>query len=310
MSILLNKFNHVLETSKVATFVTAGVCYGTGDIIAQRIELKQQKVNIGTDHRQHIQRVDVAAGEQEATVNVTVNDQRRRPAESLQLHGEVAGLGRSVRGIEHDELAVSLLLRQRAQQAKLTDLLGKVVFMAANHWAVHGTTGAELRRTQRALASVAGALLLERLLGRARNLAHALHLVGAGTALGQLPMDNACHDILARRDAEDLVRQLGGAGGAIVEGCDLDLHLYVPQPAASATAAWRKPAGYGASGWRSFLMASRTRTKPFFAPGTAPLRNTRPLSESTNATSRLSVVIRSWPRWPAIFLFLKVLPGS
>ncbi len=80
---------------------------------------------------------------------------------------------------------------------------------------MHHAAGAELRRAQAALTRVAGALLAIRLLGGARHLAHALGLVRAGAALGQLPVHHARHDVGARRGGENLVRQVGAAGGAV-----------------------------------------------------------------------------------------------
>ena len=50
--------------------------------------------------------------------------------------------------------------------------------------------------------------------------------------------------------------------------------------------------------------------QPPLEPGTAPSTRIRPRSTSVCTTRRLSVVMRSTPIWPGIFLFLKVLPGS
>jgi len=59
-----------------------------------------------------------------------------------------------------------------------------------------------------------------------------------------------------------------------------------------------------------FFTASRTAIQPPLEPGTAPSTRIRPRSTSVWTTRRLSVVMRSTPMWPGIFLFLKVLPGS
>ena len=78
-------------------------------------------------------------------------------------------------------------------------------------------------------------------------------------------------------------------------------------PAASAR---RNLPGFGASFGSDFFTASRTVIQPPLAPGTAPSTRMRPRSTSVCTTLRLSVVTRSTPMWPGIFLFLKVLPGS
>ncbi len=100
------------------------------------------------------------------------------------------------------------------------------------------------------------------------------------------------------------------AGGRPVERGDFDLHrsarlgpqaLLANRPAPPDTA--HPPAA------RASPRRAPAHSRPSH-PGTAPLIISSPLSASTAATSRFSVVTRSTPRWPAIFLFLKVLPGS
>src|SRR5262249_243297 len=83
-------------------------------------------------------------------------------------------------------------------------------------------------------------------------------------------------------------------------------------PAAGASAAFasRKAPGRGASFGRLRLTASRIWIQPPFTPGTAPSTRISPFSTSVRTTRRFWVVTRSTPIWPAIFLFLKVLPGS
>src|SRR6185437_6170977 len=85
-------------------------------------------------------------------------------------------------------------------------------------------TAAKLRRAQRALARLAGALLLEGLLGRAGDVRDALGLVRTGAALGELPVDDARQNVGARRQAEDAVGELDGADFLGFEIMDLDLH--------------------------------------------------------------------------------------
>src|SRR6185503_15085240 len=88
--------------------------------------------------------------------------------------------------------------------------------------------------------------------------------------------------------------------------------LAAPSAAAplSALSTSRNLPGFGRSFGGAFFTASRTVIQPPLAPGTAPSIRIRPRSTSTCAIFRFSVVMRSWPMWPGIFLFLKVLPGS
>ena len=78
--------------------------------------------------------------------------------------------------------------------------------MVPHHGTMHPATRTELRRTQRALTSVARALLLVRLLGRAGNLTHTLGRMRAGASLGQLPMHHPRHDIGPGRLTENRIR--------------------------------------------------------------------------------------------------------
>ena len=76
----------------------------------------------------------------------------------------------------------------------------------------------------------------------------------------------------------------------------------------------RRPCGRRRASGRpcgaAIFTASRIFTNVPSVPGTAPFTRIRPRSTSTRQTVRLRVVTVSWPRWPAIFLPLKVLPGS
>ena len=78
----------------------------------------------------------------------------------------------------------------------------------------------------------------------------------------------------------------------------------------TAPACCRNAAGNGSPSGILRLTASLTSTYPPLLPGTAPFSINSPRSVSADITSRLCMVTRAAPRWPAIFLFLKVLPGS
>src|SRR5262249_6211262 len=145
-----------------------------------------------------------------------------------------------------------------------------------------------------------------------------LHLVGAGATPGELPHDAALDEILARLQPEDRVGQADRTFLLAIESRDLEFHGHAPcasdgaapASAASTPAGMRNLPGCGASFGNAFLTASRTVIQPPLAPGTAPSTRMRPRSTSVCTTLRLSVVTRSTPNWPGIFLFLKVRPGS
>src|SRR5882672_5815036 len=92
-----------------------------------------------------------------------------------------------------------------------TNLLRQREGMRAHHGAERTAAAAELRHPGRAVTRTAGALLLVHLLAGAPDIGAALRLVGAGLALGELPVDAALDDILARLQTEDLIRQLNRA---------------------------------------------------------------------------------------------------
>ena len=77
-----------------------------------------------------------------------------------------------------------------------------------------------------------------------------------------------------------------------------------PHPAGGTCRASARPSAASSSPRRARVI------QPPLAPGTAPSTRMRPRSTSVCTTLRLSVVTRSTPIWPGIFLFLKVLPGS
>src|SRR5438045_5729964 len=193
--------------------------------------------------------------------------------------------------------------------------------MAAHDRAKDHRTAAELRRAQAALAGAAGALLAIGLFGRAADVADAFCLVGAGAALGKLPIYDTRQDVAADRQAEDRFGQLDIADFLIVEIADGELHAAGPS-APSAAGSWdasgggasppspRNAAGNGKPSWALRFAASLISTQPPLLPGTAPMIIRTPRSGSAEKIRRLCVVTRAAPRWPAIFLFLKVLPGS
>src|SRR6185437_3368863 len=122
-----------------------------------------------------------------------------------------------------------LLGGQRGLETELAHLLLEAEAVIAHHGAEDHRTAAELRRTQRTLASTAGALLRPGLLGRAGDFADLLGLVRAGPALGELPVDDAREDIAPHhRQPEDFVGEIDIAGLFVLEAGDFQLHLRPP----------------------------------------------------------------------------------
>src|SRR5471032_331208 len=97
-------------------------------------------------------------------------------------------------------------------QRQRANLLRQRECVAAHHRTERAAAAAELRHAGRAVTRTAGALLLVHLLAGAPDIGAPLRLVGAGLALGELPVDAALDDVLARLETENGVRQLHRAG--------------------------------------------------------------------------------------------------
>src|SRR5580700_12099950 len=105
------------------------------------------------------------------------------------------------------------------------NLLRKREGVAAHHRPERAAAADKLRRAPGTVTGAAGALLLVHLLAGARVLVARLHLVGAGAALGELPVHAARQDVAADLvDPEDGVGELDLAGLAAGEGDDVQLH--------------------------------------------------------------------------------------
>src|SRR5712671_3591054 len=220
---------------------------------------------------------------------------------------------------DNNDAAVFGLGGQRVLEGKDAHLFGQVDRMAAHHRAKRTPAAAEQIGALGAMAGAAGALLLVHLLAGSPDLGAPLHLVGAGAALGELPDDAALDEVLARLQPEDRIRQVDRALLFAVKSRDLEFHAHAPCAGDGPTPVWsastappatRNLPGCGASFGRAFLTAPRPVIQPPLAPGTAPSTRIRPRSTSVCTTLRLSVVTRSTPIWPGIFLFLNVRPGS
>src|SRR3954452_7839112 len=111
--------------------------------------------------------------------------------------------------------------------------------MAADHRTEGAATAAELRHTGGAVTRTAGALLLVHLLAGTPDIGAALRLVGAGLTLGELPIDAALDQILARLQTENGVRQLDRAGVLAFKRGDIQFHLTRP-PARRPAHRWER----------------------------------------------------------------------
>src|SRR6185437_8140981 len=153
------------------------------------------------------------------------------------------------RRVEHDQLALRLLGRERGLERQAPHLLLQRELVAAHHRAEDHRAAAELRRAQAPLAGAPGALLAPRLLGRALDVADALGLVRARTALGKLPVDHAGEDVATHREPEHLFGEVDAADFLAVEIGDRELHDWLPSAGAGVAsgAPPRSAAGNGRS---------------------------------------------------------------
>src|SRR5699024_9620659 len=146
----------------------------------------------------------------------------------------------------------------------------------------------ELRRTLRSLARPAGALPAVRLLATSGHLTPGLGVVGALPRGGGLGSHDLMHQRNGRLAVEHVARQLDSFGCRTGRRLDLYTAHFATPPFASP-----------------ILAALRTKTTPFFGPGTAPLTNSRPCSGCTACTVRPCVVLRALPSRPGICFPLK-----
>src|SRR5262245_19280925 len=203
-------------------------------------------------------------------------------------------------------------------QRERAHLLWQLDGMAARLGSEHLAPTAPLRHRFVTMPGAAGPLLLVHLFARNRHFGAILDMMGTGHALQKLVAHHAVDQVRARLQPEDGIIEFNLAGARRIKGRDCGFHdccsaCCAPAGAAAPappSPALRKAPGWGASFGSGRLTASRTSTQPPLVPGTAPRTSTSPLSLSVSTTSRFSVVTRSLPKWPAIFLPLKTLPGS
>ena len=173
--------------------------------------------------------------------------------------------------LDDDDLVVGCTIGERRAKCGLDHLLRRLLVVLAGLRAVGHTTTGELRRPDRALPGIAGALLGVRLGATTPHLGPGLGALRARAAGGELRRDDLVHERNVGLDAEHLVVQFNGAGvgaGRILEG--ERAHVQLPFPAS--------------------LTALRTTTTPPAGPGTEPLTSKRLRSTSDCTTSRFCVV--------------------
>src|SRR5579883_2527095 len=187
----------------------------------------QNVVDVDARLRQHVDLGQVARRAGELLVDrSTRDDQHGVPAELLELRAERLGLGVLLLGfVDHPELALGLICRERTLETQPANLLLQAVAVVAHHRPEDHRATAELRRAQTALPRPPGALLAPGLLGGALDVADTFGRVGPGTALGELPVDDAREDVAANRCAEYRVGEIDLAHVLVVEVLDRDLHL-------------------------------------------------------------------------------------
>ena len=133
-------------------------------------------------------------------------------------------------GVDDEHLALAGAVRQRRAQCELDHLLRGSLDVAARLGAHRDTATRVVRRPDRTLTSVAGALLAVWLGAAAAHLAAGLRAGRAGPAGGELGRDDLVHHRDVRLDAEHRVVELDRAGVLARGALDGDLCHRVRPP--------------------------------------------------------------------------------
>src|SRR6185312_9291858 len=159
-----------------------------------------------------------------------VDEERRLAAERLDRLVDELGLRRVEReAVDDDDLLLLGAQGERRTERARHHLLGHVVLVVARLGREDLAASHVVRSARRALASVAGALLLVRLLAAAAHFVAPLGRVRAGTALGALSLHDLPQEVLVDLDAEDAVVEIHFADGLAVEVFDFDSCHRQPQ---------------------------------------------------------------------------------
>src|SRR5581483_7241341 len=173
----------------------------------------QQVIGMNFVSAHQLYSVEIAGAQFKVLVPVPVVDQERGAVhlQSIQGFAELLGLGLfHVECVHDDQLAIRKLGGQsRAQRAQ--DLLArKRVFVGAGLRSMYGAAMAPQRRTDRAYASSAGALLFPELLAGARDQLLVLGRMCTGTLGGAIMLHRLPEKVFID-GAENLVRKIEGA---------------------------------------------------------------------------------------------------
>ena len=105
---------------------------------------------------------------------------------------------------------VLLAARQEVTAAEATDDYNRMAhaYTELGDAGEHDAAARPLGSADRALTSAASALLLEGLTPAARHFTPGLHLVGAGTTIGELVPHHSVEEVLFHFDTKDIVGQL------------------------------------------------------------------------------------------------------
>src|SRR6185436_9754543 len=126
-------------------------------------------------------------------------------SERSDCRDEVPGLGaRHIHLVEDDDPRLRGAPRENRLERVLLLADRDALRVRTRHGTVHGAAVAVDRRTTAALPRAAGALLLEGLIARARNLGANLGLVRARAETREVRLDDLPHEVAAVRVREDL----------------------------------------------------------------------------------------------------------
>ncbi len=209
---------------------------------------------------------------------VTTDDHEGRAGDAEGVERHLGGLGLrrvDAPAVDDDDLALVGPVGQGRLERQLHHLLRGLLVVLAGLRPEGDATTAEVRSADRALASVAGALLGVGLAAATAHFGAGLGALRAGAAGGELGRDDLVHHRDVGLDAEHVVVDLDGAGvlaGHVLERESCHVQPFFP---------FSGPA---------IFTALRTMTTPPAGPGTEPLINSRLRSTSDWTTSRFCVV--------------------
>ena len=209
------------------------------------------------------------------------------PAEKGQ-HGLRLG-GIQVKAIQDQQNLFLSLQGQGAAQGQPPDLLVDLLMVVPGVGPMGHTAAHPDGRTGATLPSPSGVLLPPGLSAAAPDLAAVLGVVGPQPAVGQMGHHDLVHGGRVDGGGKHRVGEF-----EFPDHVALKVDLLDPRHVCSSL---------------PYSAVFRMRTRPSFAPGTAPRRRIRLFSTSTANTRRFFTVTRSPPMRPGIVFPLKMCPG-